>query len=123
MDQPLRVAIVAALGFVVLTGVANAQSDPPGRIGRLAYTNGTVSFHDAEETQWAPAAINTPLTTGDAIWTEPNSHSEVSIAGTRVRMDASTELDMVAIDELLRLHDGNVVIRTLKRHRFLKLTI
>ena len=29
--------------------------DPPGRVGRLAFIQGTVSFHDAERTDWAPA--------------------------------------------------------------------
>src|SRR5260221_708424 len=78
---------------------ANAQSDPPGRIGRLAYINGPVSFHDEDQTQWAPAIVNRPLSTGDSLWTEPNARSEVSISGTRVRMDGATELDMLAIDD------------------------
>ena len=99
MGRFLHISVAIVLGFVTLTGAANAQSDPPGRIGRLAYINGPVSFHDEDQTQWAPAIVNRPLSTGDSLWTEPNARSEVSISGTRVRMDGATELDMLAIDD------------------------
>jgi len=94
-----HVSVIVVLGLVASIGAASAQSDPPGRIGRLAYINGTVSFHDEAQTQWAPAMVNTPLTSGDSLWTEPNARSEVSISGTHVRMDGATQLDMLAIDD------------------------
>jgi hypothetical protein len=94
-----HVSVIVILGLVASIGTASAQSDPPGRVGRLAYINGTVSFHDEAQTQWAPAMVNTPLTSGDSLWTEPNARSEVSISGTRVRMDGATQLDMLAIDD------------------------
>ncbi len=59
--------------------------------------------------------INTPLTTGDAIWTEPNARSEVSLAGTRIRMEGSTELDMSQLDDTqvrLQLAQGRVDVKT-----------
>ena len=76
--------------LVTCTVFAQTQNDPPGRVGRLAFVEGTVSFHDDEDNGWTKAVVNTPLTTGDALWTEPNSRSEVSLAGTRIRMDGST---------------------------------
>ena len=76
-----------------------AQGEPPARVGRLAFTNGTVSFHDDEQSGWTPAVVNTPLTTGDGIWTEPNARSEISLAGTRIRMEGATQLDMLALDD------------------------
>ena len=85
--QALVILVTGTLGY---SGAAFGQqglspNDPPSRVGRLAFTQGTVSFHDAERADWEPAAINTPLTTGDALWTEPDAHAEVSIASTRVR--------------------------------------
>ncbi|HTB41416.1 MAG TPA: hypothetical protein VK777_30275, partial [Reyranella sp.] len=79
----LAATVAATLAWPSL---AQAQSEPPGRVGRLAFTNGTVSFHDNEQSEWAPAAVNTPLSTGDSLWTEPNARSEISLAGTRIRM-------------------------------------
>src|SRR5215510_12415013 len=94
---------------------AMAQSEPPGRVGRLAFVNGTVSFHDDVQSGWTPAVVNTPLTTGDALWTEPNARSEVSLAGTRIRMEGATELDVLALDDSqtrLQLGQGRIDVKS-----------
>jgi hypothetical protein len=105
------------IGASLVTVAATAQTpgEPPGRVGRLAFVDGTVSFHDDEQSGWTKAVVNTPLTTGDAIWTEPNARSEVSIAGTRIRMDGSTELDMSQIDDSLvrlQLAQGRIDVKS-----------
>ena len=114
-----RSTVTFVAGFVgatlVWSSLAQAQSEPPGRVGRLAFTNGTVSFHDSEQSDWAPAAVNTPLSTGDSLWTEPNARSEISLAGTRIRMAGATELDMLAVDDTqtrLQVDQGRVDIKT-----------
>lgn len=115
MGQSFRVALSAAVGMVAFTSAAYALNDPPSQAGRLAYTEGTVSFHDDEQAGWSPAVINTPLTSGDSIWTEPNARSEISVAGTRVRMDGSTQLNMLAIEDnrtQLQVGQGRVDIKT-----------
>ena len=104
-----------AIAAVALPAVAQAQSDPPGRVGRLAFTEGTVSFHDDQQTGWTPAVVNTPLTSGDAIWTEPNARSEVSLAGTRIRLEGGTQLDMLVVDDSqtrLQVDQGRIDIKT-----------
>jgi hypothetical protein len=106
---------VVGVSLVASSVMAKMQGEPPGRVGRLAFVDGTVSFHDDEERGWTKAIVNTPLTTGDALWTEPNSRSEVSLAGTRIRMDGSTELDMSQIDDSrvrLQLAQGRVDVKT-----------
>ena len=115
MSQSIRVALGAIVGIVAFASAAHAQSYPPSQVGRLAYTEGTVSFHDDEQIGWSPAVINTPLTSGDSIWTEPNARSEISVAGTRVRMDGSTQLTMLEIDDRqtrLQVGQGRVDIKT-----------
>jgi hypothetical protein len=120
MGQSFRVALSVAVssvavGLVAFTGAAYALNDPPSQAGRLAYTEGTVSFHDDEQAGWSPAVINTPLTSGDSIWTEPNARSEISVAGTRVRMDGGTQLNMLELDDRqtrLQVAQGRVDIKT-----------
>jgi hypothetical protein len=115
MSHSIRIAAALAVGLITVAGVAEAQSDPPGRVGRLAFTNGAVSFHDDQQTGWSPAVVNTPLTSGDAIWTEPNARSELSLAGTRVRLDSGTQLEMLAIDDSqtrLQVDQGRLDINT-----------
>ena len=119
MRQLFRRGVVTiATGIVSAPFVwssAMAQGEPPGRVGRLAFTNGTVSFHDDEQSGWTPAVVNTPLTTGDGIWTEPNARSEISLAGTRIRMEGATQLDMLALDDTqtrLQLAQGRIDVKS-----------
>ena len=93
-----------------------AQGEPPARVARLAFTDGTVSFHDDEQSGWTPAVMNTPLTTGDGIWTEPNARSEISLAGTRIRLESARQLDMLALDDKqtrLQLGQGRIDVKSL----------
>ncbi len=46
---------------------AMADDDPPGRVARLNYIQGSVSFQPAGESDWVQANPNRPLTTGDGI--------------------------------------------------------
>ena len=119
--RAIVIIATGTLGFTGFAGASFAQSspsvgpgDPPARVGRLAYLQGTVSFHKNDQTDWQPALLNSPVTTGDVIWTEPNARSEVSIAGTRVRLDFATLLDMVALDDHLtriELEQGRIASR------------
>src|SRR5882724_4354785 len=110
------VTIVAGLvGAAIGWSSAMAQGEPPARVGRLAFTEGTVSFHDDEQSGWTQAVVNTPLTTGDSLWTEPNARSEISLAGTRIRMEGATQLDMLALDDSqtrLQLAQGRIDVKT-----------
>jgi hypothetical protein len=114
--RSVAILVAGTLGF---SGVAMAQSgpsgDPPARVGRLSYLQGTVSYHDAQADAWSPAAVNTPLVAGDSLWTEPNGHDELSISGTRVRMDGDTQMDVAALDDSqtrLQLDQGRLDIKT-----------
>jgi hypothetical protein len=115
MGQSFGVALAAVASIVAFSSPAYALNDPPSQVGRLAFTEGTVSFHDDQQTGWSPAVINTPLTSGDSVWTEPNARSEISVAGTRVRMDGATQLNMLEIDDSqtrLQVGQGRVDIKT-----------
>src|SRR5579863_5163103 len=41
------------------------QGAPPGRVARLSYKSGSVSFQPSGENQWSDAPDNYTLTTGD----------------------------------------------------------
>ena len=115
--RSVLLATVFGTGVLGITGVVNAQNqaDPPARVGRLAFAQGTVSFHDAQDANWTAASVNDALTTGDSLWTEPNARSEVSVSGTRVRLDQSTQLDMLQLDDSrtrMQLGQGRLDIKT-----------
>lgn len=121
-EHPARVlrrvfALVAALLLLgtVSPREARAQtSDPPARVGRIAFVSGTVSFHANGQDQWTAAALNYPLSVGDAVWTEPGAHAVVEIGPAAYRLDGGTELDAIQIDQHvahLRVSQGSVNLR------------
>jgi hypothetical protein len=116
MTRSFRAALLSGVALLAIAGTATAQnsSDPPARVGRLSYLEGAVSYHDAQQDSWSKAAVNTPVTSGDSLWTEPNGHDEVSIGASRVRMDGNTQLDMLALDDSqvkMQLDQGRLDIK------------
>src|ERR1700754_4395464 len=56
------------------------QADPPARVGRIAAVTGTLSFHNAGDTQWSPASVNYPVSSGNSFWTEPSAQAQLEIS-------------------------------------------
>ena len=65
---------------------AQDQDDPPGRVARLGYMEGSVSFQPAGETDWVGAVPNRPMTTGDKLWADQNSRAEVQLGSAVIRL-------------------------------------
>lgn len=75
------------------------QADPPGRVARLNYIEGSVSFQPAGTQQWVDANPNRPLTTGDNLWVDQNSRSEAHVGGTAIRLSAQTGLSILNLND------------------------
>jgi len=52
MTHPFRATVALVAGLVAYGSVAQAQGEPPGRVGRLAFMEGSVSFHDQDDLAW-----------------------------------------------------------------------
>lgn len=64
---------------------------------RLSYTTGNVSFWRSGAEDWVEARINTPIITGDALYTSPNAALELQGEGRMfIRADDKTELSVVS---------------------------
>ncbi len=88
-------------------------SDPPGRVGRLNYMSGQVSFAPGGINEWAPAVLNYPLSTGTALWTDEGARAELHVGSTAIRMDQTTEVDILNLDDQttqLRVPQGTIDI-------------
>ena len=89
------------------------QPDPPGRVGRLNFVRGAVSFQAAGEAEWVTADPNRPITTGDSLWADENSGAEVHIGSTAIRLAARTGITFLEINDQLtqlRLAQGSVIV-------------
>src|SRR5678815_2146785 len=98
--RALVILVAGTLGYSGATwGQALSSNEPSGRVGRLAFTQGTVSYHDSQRTDWEPATINRPLSTGDAVWTEPGAHFVFSFGGPRVRKEIARRQRQMWIED------------------------
>jgi hypothetical protein len=91
-----------ALSMIVLATRAVAQDqqdDPPSRVARLGYLQGSVSFQPAGETDWVGAVPNRPMTTGDQLWTDQDSRAEVQLGSAVVRLAANTGFSFLNLDD------------------------
>ena len=66
------------------------QDDPPNRVARLGYMEGSISLQPAGESEWVQAVANRPMTTGDKLWADKGSRAELQLGSAVIRLDANT---------------------------------
>jgi len=101
-------------GLILSTCILMAQADPPGRVARLSYVYGAVSYRPAGVDDWAPIDYNRPLTTGDQMFVEFAGSAELQIGSAALRMKTSTALEFLNLDDSnvqLRLTSGSLIVR------------
>src|SRR5580698_6109298 len=87
--------------------------DPPTRVARLNYVQGSLSFQIAGEQDWIEADINRPLTTGDNLWADKDSRGEVHIGATSIRLSSETGISFLNLDDRtvqLQLAQGTIEV-------------
>jgi uncharacterized protein DUF6600 len=92
---------------------ANDQ-DPPGRVARLNYTAGSVSFQSGGESDWVDAVLNRPLVTGDNLWADEDSRAEVHIGSTALRLGPKTGITLLEVSDRaaqIRLAQGSLIVK------------
>jgi hypothetical protein len=96
-------AFAIALATIVLPARSFSQDqdpdDPPGRVARLGYLQGSVSFQPAGETDWVGAVPNRPMSTGDQLWTDQGSRAEVQLGSSTIRLAPNTGFSFLNLDD------------------------
>ena len=90
------------------------QDDPPTRVARLGYIEGSVSFQPAGEPDWVQAVPNRPMTTGDHLWTDKESRAELQLGSSVIRLSENTGVSFLNLDDhtvQLQLSSGAINIR------------
>ena len=98
-------------GLLLGVSALSAQQDPPSRVARLSFLQGTVSFQAAGQEDWSAASLNYPLTVGDHLWADEQSRAELDLGSAAVRLDDHTALAFLNLDDRvaqMRLSDGSV---------------
>lgn len=89
-------------------------ADPPSRVGRLDFSQGSISFRPAGEDDWVTGVPNRPMVTGDDLWADENSRAEVHVGSTALRLGPKTGITFLALDDhttQIRLAQGSLILR------------
>jgi len=92
----------------------NPQQDPPSRVARLSYLDGSVSFQPGGQGDWGAAVRNRPVTVGDKIWSDNNSRAELQAGQASIHISSMTALSFLNLDDQttqMRLAEGTVNFR------------
>jgi hypothetical protein len=108
-------ALVFVSGFLSAfsTPARADDDDPPGRVARLNYIQGSISFEPSGSTDWVQANPNRPLTTGDNLWTDKNSRGELHIGSTSLRVSSETGITFLNLDDRtvqIQLAQGDLAV-------------
>ena len=114
--------LALALSTAVFPARATAQDqgqqdDPPTRVARLGYMEGSVSFQPAGETEWVEAVANRPMTTGDKLWADKGSRAELQLGSAVIRLSENTGVSFLNLDDhtaQIQLSSGTINLRVLR---------
>ena len=105
----------AALFSAALFAVASANAqDPPSRVARLNWIDGSVSFQPAGVDTWTAATPNYPLTTGDHIYTDDRSRAEMHVGPNAIRLSSLANFGYINLDDRtvqMRFTEGAMEVR------------
>lgn len=90
------------------------DDDPPSRVARLAYAQGSVSFQPAGTEDWVTAGLNRPITTGDKLWSDNDSRTELQLDGSLIRLSSNTGFSFLNLSDnvtQIQLTAGTLLVR------------
>lgn len=88
-------------------------TDPPTRVARLSFMQGSVSFQVSGDQNWVDADMTRPLTTGDNLWADQDSLAEFHVGSNAVRMSSDTGVSFLTLDDRtvqLQLAQGTIEV-------------
>jgi hypothetical protein len=105
--------LLVALASYALPAMAD-NDDPPSRVARLAYAQGSVSFQPAGTNDWVTAGLNRPATTGDKLWSDHDGRVELQLDGSMIRLSNNTGFSFLNLSDSvtqIQLTAGTLLVR------------
>ena len=90
------------------------KADPPTRVARLSYVEGSVSMQPGGAGDWGAAAVNRPMTIGDKLWSDKDSRAELETGVVTIHLGSMTALSFLNLDQSItqmRLAEGSMNFR------------
>jgi hypothetical protein len=102
------------LTFLTPRQAAADDDDPPGRVARLSFTHGPVSFEPGGADEWVDARINRPMTTGDRLWSDSGALAEMNTGSAYIRLGSNTGFSFLNLSDnatQIQLTEGTLLAR------------
>jgi hypothetical protein len=109
-------SFLACALFLSVPGITSAQDDPPSRVARLNFMQGSVSLQPAGTEDWLDANPNRPLTTGDQLWADEGARGELHLGSTSIRVSELTGISFLNVSDQavqIQVAQGSADIRIL----------
>lgn len=90
------------------------QYEPPGRIARVGYAFGSISFADAGSNIWGPLIANRPISSGDSVFVADNGRAELQVGANALRLQERTRISFISLTDdntQIQVSQGTVVMR------------
>lgn len=98
--QPSQAAPpIAAPGPTAAEPQQVSDQDPPPRVGRVARLTGQVSYRSPGAQDWTPARMNFSVTSGTAIFTQPNARAAIEVNASRFAFDPNSDFQIQQLTE------------------------
>jgi hypothetical protein len=110
----MLLCLAGLVGFAAPKARADEDKDPPTRVARISFVDGSVSLQPGGEGDWGSAARNRPMTIGDKIWVDKDSRAELQAGAVSIHLGSMTALSFLNLDEgitQMRLAEGSVNFR------------
>jgi hypothetical protein len=116
LESMVLLFIAAMLALFVPTRVVSQDEgdDPPTRVARLAYSQGSVSFQPAGTDDWVDAVVNRPVTINDKLWSDSNGRVEMQLDGSLIRLSTNTGISFLNLNDnitQIQLSSGTLILR------------
>jgi len=113
-DAALLLCMTGITCLVAPNARADEDRDPPTRVARISYLDGTVSMQPGGDGEWGSAAKNRPVTIGDKIWVDKDSRAELQAGQAGIHVGSMTALSFLNLDAniiQMRLAEGSINFR------------
>ncbi|MGO9517032.1 MAG: DUF6600 domain-containing protein [Candidatus Korobacteraceae bacterium] len=93
---------------------ADDAHDPPSRVARISFIDGSVSLQPGGTGDWGTAAKNRPMTVGDKLWVDQNSRAELQAGQAALHLGSMTAISFLNLDQNItqvRLAEGKLNFR------------
>jgi FecR protein len=96
---------------------AQSEKDPPSRVARISFVEGSVSLQPGGQGDWGSAALNRPMTIGDKMWVDKDSRAELQTGPVAIHLGSMTALSFLNLDQgitQVRLAEGSINFRVIE---------